>query len=69
MATLVLDRALRILEQLSRYDARGLLLSDIARKSGIPLSVIARWFDASFGPEAATSAAPAAVVDEVRVAA
>lgn len=43
--------------------------AEISRKSGIPLSVIARWFDASFGPEAATSAAPAAVVDEVRVAA
>lgn len=43
--------------------------AEISRKSGIPLNVIARWFDADFGPEAATSAALAAVVDEVRVAA
>ncbi|QPF76152.1 helix-turn-helix domain-containing protein [Roseateles sp. DAIF2] len=42
MATLVLDRALRILEQLSRYDARGLSLSDLARQSGIPHPTVHR---------------------------
>ncbi len=42
MTTLVLDRALRILDQLSRYDARGLSLSDIARQSGIPHPTVHR---------------------------
>ncbi|MEG2632374.1 MAG: helix-turn-helix domain-containing protein, partial [Comamonas sp.] len=42
MATLVLDRALRILDQLSRYDTRGLTLSDIARQSGIPHPTVHR---------------------------
>ncbi|MEG1768261.1 MAG: IclR family transcriptional regulator C-terminal domain-containing protein [Comamonas sp.] len=42
MATLVLDRTLRILDQLSRYDTRGLTLSDIARQSGIPHPTVHR---------------------------
>ena len=42
MTTLVLDRVLRILDQLSRYDARGLSLSDIARQSGIPHPTVHR---------------------------
>lgn len=42
MATLVLERVLRILDQLSRYDARGLSLSDIARQSGIPHPTVHR---------------------------
>lgn len=42
MATLVLNRALRILDQLSRYDSRGLTLSDIARQSDIPHSTVHR---------------------------
>lgn len=36
LATQVLDRVLRILDQLSHYGARGLSLSDIACQSGIP---------------------------------
>jgi DNA-binding IclR family transcriptional regulator len=42
MTTLVLERVLRILDQLSRYDARGLSLSDIARQSGIPHPTVHR---------------------------
>jgi len=42
MATLVLDRTLGILGQLSRYDTRGLTLSDIARQSGIPHPTVHR---------------------------
>ena len=42
MATLVLDRALRILDQLSRYDTRGLTLSDIARQADIPHPTVHR---------------------------
>ncbi len=43
--------------------------AEISRKSGIPLSVIARWFDASFGVEAAMSGGASADAAEVRVAA
>ncbi|OPH13033.1 ArsR family transcriptional regulator, partial [Azospirillum brasilense] len=42
MTTVVLDRVLRILDQLSRYDAGGLSLSDIARQSGIPHPTVHR---------------------------
>lgn len=42
MATVVLERTLRILDQLSRYDARGQSLSELARQSGIPHATVHR---------------------------
>lgn len=42
MTTVVLDRVLRILDQLSRYDAGGLTLSDIARQADIPHPTVHR---------------------------
>lgn len=42
MATVVLERSLRILDQLSRYDARGQSLTELARQSGIPHATVHR---------------------------